>query len=75
MASAEAAKARKGRKRNFTVSEIAVLMEKVEENLEILQSKFTNNITKKLKTKVSAKITAAVNATGLDVRRLALTVL
>ena len=68
MASSEAAKARKGGKRNFTVSEIAVLMEKVEENLQILQSKFTNNITNKLKTKVWAKIIAAVNATGLEVR-------
>ena len=47
---------------------IVVLMGKVEENLEILQSKFTNNITNKLKTEVWAKITTAVSATGLEVR-------
>jgi len=40
-----AAISRKARKQNFSASEIAVLTEKVEENLSLIQSKFTNSVT------------------------------
>ena len=38
-------KSRKPRKHNFSASEVLVLTEKVEENLQILQSKLTNSVT------------------------------
>ena len=40
---------RKARKQNFSASEIAVLTEKVEENLSLIQSKFTNSVTNQKK--------------------------
>ena len=40
---------RKARKQNFSASEIAVLTEKVEENLSVIQSKFTNSVTNQKK--------------------------
>ena len=48
MASSEE-KSRKPRKHNFSLSEINILTEKVEENLEVFQSKLTNSITNKRK--------------------------
>ena len=50
-----------------STSEIAVLMEKVEENLSLIQSKFTNQ--KKLK--CGKKIADAVNAVGVAMRTTA----
>ena len=64
MASGEGS--RKPRKRNFSACEISILMEKVEENLAILQSKFTNSVTNLKKKQVWSEITAAVNAVGVD---------
>ena len=52
MASANSCKARK---QNFSASEIAVLKEKVEENLSVLQSKFTNSVTNQKKMKRGKK--------------------
>ena len=63
-----ASPAKKARKSNFSASEIAVLTEKYEENIEILQSKFTNSITNAKKNKVWEEIAAAVNAVGVTLR-------
>ena len=56
------AKERK-RKPNFSVYEIGVITENVE-NVETTQSKLTNNITNKKKQEVWEEITRAVNAVG-----------
>ncbi|KAK2550663.1 hypothetical protein P5673_028526 [Acropora cervicornis] len=40
---------RKARKQNFRASEIAVLTEKVEENISLIPSKFTNSVTNQKK--------------------------
>lgn len=40
-----ASPAKKVRKANFSPAEISVLTEKFEENMDILQSKFTNSVT------------------------------
>ena len=63
-----ASPAKKARKSNFSASEIAVLTEKYEENIEILQSKFTNSVTNAKKNKVWEEIAAAVNAVGVTLR-------
>ena len=59
-------KSRKPRKHNFSASEVSVLTEKVEENLQILQSKLTNSVTNQKKKNVWTEITAAVNAVGVE---------
>ena len=59
---------KKPRKHNFSVSEVAVLTEKVEENLHILQSKFTTAITNQKKNEVWRNIAVAVNAVGVERR-------
>lgn len=61
----EAAKQRKVRKANFTASELSVLTEKVEGNICILKSKFTDSVTNAKTNKIWADITAAVNAIGV----------
>ena len=66
--SSEAAKQRKARKANFTSSELAVLTEEVEQNISILKSKFTDNVTNAKKNNIWAEITAAVNAVGVAKR-------
>ena len=53
---------RKARKQNFLPSEIAVLTEKVEKNLSVIQSKLTNGITTQKKNDIWIKIADAVNA-------------
>ena len=58
----------KPRKHNFSASEISILTETVEENLAILQSKFTNSVINLKKKQVWLEITAAVNAVGVDKR-------
>ena len=63
-----ASPAKKARKSIFSASEIAVLSEKYEENIEILQSKFTNSVTNAKKNKVWEEIAAAVNARGVTLR-------
>ena len=59
---------RKARKQNFSASEIAVLMEKVEENLSLIQSKFTNSVTNQKKNEMWKKIADAVNTVGVAMR-------
>ena len=63
-----ASPAKKARKSNFSASEIAVLTEKYEENIEILQSKFTNSVTNAKKNKVWDEIATAINAVGVTLR-------
>ena len=67
MASSEL-KPRKARKHNFTVSEITILTERVEENLAVLQSKFTNSVTNQKKNEIWKEITSAVNASSVESR-------
>ena len=55
----------KARKQNFSASEIAILTEKVEENLSIIQSKLTNSVTNQKKNEIWCKIADAVNAVGV----------
>ena len=70
MASSEE-KSRKPRlKHNFSPSEINILTEKVEENLEVLQSKLTNSVTNKRKKTNLWNITATVNAVGFEKREV-----
>ena len=64
-------KSRKPRKYNFSASEVSVLTEKVEENLQILQSKLTNSVTNQKKKNVWTEITAVVNAVGVEKRTVA----
>ena len=64
---ASPAVSRKGRKQNFSASEIAVLTEKLEENLSIIQSKLTNSVTNQKKNEAWQKITDAVNAVGVAI--------
>ena len=59
---------KKVRKSNFSSMEVTVLMEKVEENLDVIQSKFTNTITNQKKTKIWAGICDAVNSVGNERR-------
>ena len=56
-----ASPAKKARKSNFSASESAVLTKKYEENIEILQSKFTTSVTKSTKNKVWEEIVVVVN--------------
>ena len=65
------ANSRKARKQNFSPSEIAVLTEKVEENLSVIQSKFTNSVTNQIKNETWKKIADAVNAVGVTMRTTA----
>ena len=62
---------RKARKQNFSASEIAVLTERVEENLSLIQSKFTNSVTNQKKNEMWKKIADAVNAVGVAMRTTA----
>ncbi len=68
MAEVSTEKQRKKRKLNFTVSEINILTSKVEENLDIIQSKFTNSVTNQRKNKLWDNITKEVNAIGVASR-------
>ena len=68
---ASSAISRKARKQNFSASEIAVLTERVEENLSLIQSKFTNRVTNQEKNEMWKKIADAVNAVGVAMRTTA----
>ena len=65
MAEVSLEKQRKKRKLNFTVSKINILTRKVEENLDVLQSKFTNSVTNQRKNKIWDDITREINAVGV----------
>ena len=55
-------------KTNWSDSEITVLTEKVEENLDLIQSKFSNNVINAKKNAAWLEITEAVNAIGVAYR-------
>ncbi|XP_066022518.1 nuclear apoptosis-inducing factor 1-like [Pocillopora verrucosa] len=63
-----ASPAKKVRKANFSPAEISVLTEIFKENMDILQSKFTNSITNAKKNKIWEEISEAVNAVGVTAR-------
>ena len=63
-----ASPAKKVRKANFSPAEISVLSEKFEENMEILQSKFTNSVTNAKKNKIWEEISEMVNAVSVAER-------
>ncbi|XP_068712952.1 t-SNARE domain-containing protein 1-like [Montipora foliosa] len=52
------------RKPNFSPLEISVITESVKKNIDVIQSKLTNNITNKRKSQVWDEITKEVNAVG-----------
>ena len=55
-------------KTNWSDSEITVLTENVEENLDLIPSKFSNNVTNAKKNTAWLEITEAVNAVGVAYR-------
>ena len=61
----EEIKQTKVRKQNFSLSEIALLTEKLQENFSLIQSKLTNSITNKHKIQIWKKITDTVNAVSV----------
>ena len=63
MAAVSGEKQRKKRKLNLT--EIDMLTSKVQENLDVLQSKVTNVITNQRKNKIWDNITKEINAIGV----------
>ena len=63
---------RKASRQNFSASEIAILTEKVRENLFITQNKLTNTVIQtKKKKEIWCKIAEAVNAKGVAQRTTA----
>ena len=63
---------RKASRQNFSASEIAILTEKVKENLFIAQNKLTNTVIQtKKKKEIWCKIAEAVNAKGVAQRTTA----
>ena len=56
------------RKQNFSAEEVSIITEMVEENVELLNSKFTNTVTNERKKGVWKRITARVNACGVSER-------
>ena len=57
-------KQKRPRKTNWSDSEITVLTEKVEEYLDLIRSKFSNNVTNAKKNAAWLEITEAINAVG-----------
>ena len=55
-------------KTNWSDSEITVLTDEVEENLDLIRSKFSNNVTNAKKNAAWLEITEAVNAVGVAYR-------
>ena len=58
-------KQKRPRKTNWSDSEITVLTEKVEEYLDLIRSKFSNNVTNAKKNAAWLEITEAINAVGV----------
>ena len=57
-------KAERKRKPNFSMNEMSVITDSVQKNLDIIQSKLTNNVTNKKKNQIWEEITKDVNAVG-----------
>ena len=68
MDTAEIKAERKPRKANVLATKVAIIQDKVEENLDTLQSKFTTNVTNKKKSDIWIDITKEVNAAGVSPR-------
>ena len=62
------AKQKRPCKTNWSNLEITVLTEKVEENLDLIRSKFSNKVTNTKKNATWLEITEAVNANGVAYR-------
>ena len=58
-------KQKRPRKTNWSDSEITVLTEKVEEYLDLIRAKFSNNVTNAKKNAAWLEITEAINAVGV----------
>ena len=58
-------KQKRPRKTNWSDLEITVLTEKVDKNLDLIRSKFSNNVTNAKKNAAWLEITEAVNAVGV----------
>ena len=58
-------KQKRPRKTNWSNSEITVLTEKVEEYLDLIRSKFSNNVTNAKKNAACLEITEVINAVGV----------
>ena len=57
--------AKKGEKPNFSARERAIILEAAEENIHIIKSKFSNNVTNKNKIQIWEDIAERVNAIGV----------
>ena len=55
-------------KQNFSAEEVSIIIKMVEENVELLNSKFTNTVTNERKKGVWKRITARVNACDVSER-------
>ena len=58
------------RKPNFTTTELTIITENAEANKDILQSKFSDNVTNKTKTETWKAITEKVNAVSVASRTI-----
>ena len=56
------------RKKNFSADELIWLRENYTKHREMLQSKFTNSLTNKMKNDAWKEITSSVNALGVEMR-------
>ena len=56
--------AKRARKPNFSPAECAIIFDEVCQNVDIIKSKFSNNITNKNKARVWENVKAKVNALG-----------
>ena len=55
---------KRARKPNFIATECAIILEAAEENIHIIKSKFSNNVTNKNKIQIWEDIAERVNAIG-----------
>ena len=56
---------KRARKPNFNSTECAIILETAEENIHIIKSKFSNNVTNKNKIQIWEDIAERVNAIGV----------
>lgn len=63
-------KSGRNRGKNFDTSEIQLLTDLVEKNIDIINSKFTNTITNEKKKKIWENITSQVNSLGIANRSI-----
>ncbi|GAB1609096.1 myosin-G heavy chain-like [Argonauta hians] len=61
---------KRSKKRNFSEKEVAILTREYENHMIILNSKLTNSITNQKKQRIWERITDAINAVGINRRRV-----